>query len=172
MKLPNHLDYAENKGYLNKCSLEHDTSWCSLEDVAESEVYVTRAPAKGSKISDCLRCAWMQAERDQAPLARPRVDLGFETSNSCASGELLPVYKGGRAASVSWDLLQLQAHYAPRTDLVAWAPFTLGFVVCFFLSNDFCSSSCRNLQVKLEPNPKRVTFLHSFAPHKLRRASY
>lgn len=141
------------------------TFWHSLEDVAESEVYVTRAPAWGSKISDCLRCSWMQVGWDWTPLAKAWFDLAFETSNSWASGESLPIYKSGRTASSSWDLARLQACYTPRTDLVAWTPFTSSFVVCFFLSNDFCSSSCGNLQVKPEPNPRHVTSLQSFAPH-------
>lgn len=99
------------------------------------------------------------------PLVPDRDLMGFESSNSWASGDLLPIYKGGRAASSSWDLPQPQAHYTSRADPVACAPFTLGFVVCFFLSNDFCSSSCGNLQVKPEPNPRCATFLQSSAPH-------
>lgn len=94
----------------------------------------------------------------------PDSDSSFETSNPWASGEFLPIHKGGRVALSSWDLPRLQVHCAPQADLVASAPFTSGFVVCFF--NDFCSNSCGNLQVKLEPNPRCGTFLQSFAPHK------
>lgn len=123
--------------------------WCSLE-VVESEVYVTRGTCMGSKVSDCLGCAWVWAGRDQAPPARPWIDSGFETPNPWASGELLPVHKVE-------ELHQAPGTYPSYRHTVhlqqTWLPellLSLDFVVWFS-------------QVKPEPNPWHTSC--SFALH-------
>lgn len=154
----------------SKCSLEHDTRHLTLPG---------RCRWKGDL---CHQGTCMEIKDFR--LLETCMDAGGEGSGpSCQTLIWFGLwnfkfmgFRGITPHSLGWEscvkLLGPTAATGPlRTSSRPGWPSSIyfGFCgVCFFLSNDFCSSSCGNLQVKPEPNPRHVPFLQSFVP----RANY